>query len=459
MTERSDLSNGDSPEREKRGEPETTEKRETSEKRGEPETLRAEAAKILRDSVRYGVEYGAEDGLEETLSVGGRRGIETAIESALINGTEEAVGDVLSEELPPGSAVEKPLSESDEKKKKFRKRLIFWTKIGLSLLVLGWIFWRLYEAAAEIRHYDWTLHAGWIAAAGAIYLAAYFPAASFWYLALKWMGQKTTFFHAVRAFYFSQLGKYIPGKAMVVVIRSGMVASERVKLSVAAVCVFYETLTMMMTGAFLSALIVFIWFGEHWRYSLLALGAMVVSGLPLIPPIFLRILYFLKIGKNDPELCGHLRAISWRNLGVGFLLMSILWLLFGLSLYAAIHGIGVVTGAFLTDIPRFISATALAIVLGFAVPISPGGLGIREAVLTILLIPYFEAILNRPENASVHLQAETLALVVSLEQRIVSIVAELSLVAVFLVSTGFGRLWGRFSKKTKGKIDGTDHTD
>ena len=405
------------------------------------DSLREEAKEILRDSVAYGVEYGAEDGLEETLSVGGRRGIETALESAAVNGVEEAVGDMLSREIPPGDKFYTGVVSADvEKKSLRRKRLIFWAKMALSLLVLGWIAWRLYAAGSEIRQYDWTLHIGWILAAAALYLAAYFPAASFWYLALKWMGQKVSFFHAVRAFYFSQLGKYIPGKAMVVVIRSGMVASERVKMSVAAVCVFYETLTMMATGAFLSSVIVFVWFGEHWRYSLMALGAMLLSGLPLLPPIFLRILYFLRIGRDDSELQKHLRAISWRNLAVGFALMSALWVLFGISLYAAIHGIGVVTGAFLTDMPRFVSATALAIVLGFAVPISPGGLGVREAVLAILLIPYFEAVLNMPENATVHLRAETLALVVSLEQRIVSILAELALVAVFFLAGAIRRI-------------------
>lgn len=403
------------------------------------ESLRDEAKEILRDSIRYGVEYGAEDGLEETLAVGGKRGLETAIESAAVNGVEEAIGDILSDKLPPGDSANRK-DKAAEKKKRFRKQLIFWSKIALTILVLGWIAWRLFEASSEIRQYDWTLHTGWILAAAAIYLAAYFPAAFFWYLALQWMGQKVSFFHAVRAFYFSQLGKYIPGKAMVVVIRSGMVASERVKLPVAAVCVFYETLTMMATGAFLSSLILFLWFGEHWRYSLLALGTMAVSLLPLIPPIFLRILHFLRIGRNDPELGRHLRSISWRSLGVGFTLMSALWLLFGLSLFAAIHGIGVTTGPFLADMPRFVSATALAIVLGFAVPISPGGLGIREAVLTILLIPYFEAVLNMPENSAVHLRAETLALVVSLEQRIVSILAELAMAVVFLISAGVGKL-------------------
>lgn len=384
---------------------------------------------ILRDSVDYGLEYGIEDGLEQSLSKGLGQGATVGIESAAVNGVEEALGDALSDTLPPGGTE----TAADATGSKRKKRLIFAFKLVLIALVLGWIMWRLGESAAEIRRYHWTLRPSWLAFSGAVYLLAFFPAAVFWFLSLRWFGQTVPFDRAVEAFYFSQLGKYIPGKAMVVVIRSGMVASKKVKGTVAAVCVFYETLTMMMTGAFLAALIVLFHFGEHWNLSLAVFGAMLISGLPLMPPILLRILKILRIGRNDPALSDRLRRLTWRAQAVGAGLMTLLWILFGVSLWAAIHGIGVATGEFFSTMPRFVSATALAIVLGFAVPISPGGLGVREAVLTVLLIPYFELILDMPENGSVNLRADTLALVVSLEQRIVSIVAELSMAALFLL--------------------------
>ena len=78
------------------------------------------------------------------------------------------------------------------------------------------------------------------------------------------------------------------------------------------------------------------------------------------------------------------------------------------------------------------AATAMAMVLGFAVPISPGGLGVREAILAALMVPYFSAILLYPENARIALDAPTLALVVSIAQRVVSILAELAAGAVLL---------------------------
>ena len=58
--------------------------------------------------------------------------------------------------------------------------------------------------------------------------------------------------------------------------RSGLLG--RVRASLAAAGVFYETLTMMAVGAFISALLVLVRYGEHWKYSLLALGVMAASG-------------------------------------------------------------------------------------------------------------------------------------------------------------------------------------
>lgn len=402
---------------------------------GGKKSILRETESILRDSVDYGIDYGLEDGFETGTSQGTAAGIKMGVASAIVNGVEEGISDVISDAVPPEDRLEADESGPDKKRNRTKRRIIGGLKIALVILVFAFIGWELAKSAEEFRHYHWDLRLGWLMLSSLLYLAAYFPAALFWFLTLKWMGQTPSFYQAIRAFYFSQLGKYVPGKAMVVVIRSGMITGKKVKGSVAAVCVFYETLTMMATGAFLSALIVLIWFGDHWKFSFLALMTMFASGIPLLPPVFLRILNLFRIGRKDQALKDHLKKMTWRSLLLGMGLMSILWILFGLSLWGAIHGLGVVTGDLLPNMPRFISVTALAIVLGFAVPISPGGLGIREAVLAILLIPYFEIILNIPENQTIHLDAKTLALVVSLEQRVVSILSEVALAALFFLTS------------------------
>ena len=116
--------------------------------------------------------------------------------------------------------------------------------------------------------------------------------------------------------------------------------------------------------------------------------------------------------------------------------MTLLWIGFGLFVWATVRGLGVETGPLAEHAVRFVAAAAMATVLGFAVPISPGGLGVREAILAALMVPYFSAILLYPENARITLDAAALSLVVSIAQRVVSIVAELAIGGLLLCFPG-----------------------
>src|SRR5262249_43939437 len=58
---------------------------------------------------------------------------------------------------------------------------------------------------------------------------------------------------ALRAYLVSHLGKYVPGKAMVVVVRAGMVVPFGARGSTAAIATFYETLVMMAAGGLIAA--------------------------------------------------------------------------------------------------------------------------------------------------------------------------------------------------------------
>ena len=349
--------------------------------------------------------------------------------------------------------VDSPLSPADsapspqKPRVSWKKRLVATAKFLLFALIVAWIANRLAKDWTEISRYDWRPRPGWLLASGLFYLAAYLPSAYFWRLSIRWLGGAPGVFSAFKAFYVSQLGKYVPGKALVVVIRSALVANDKTKASVAAVCVFYETLTMMATGALISALIVAVWFREHWFYSALALLTALCVGLPLFPPIFVRILSILRVGKNDPTLQERFRALTWRSLFVGVGLTSVLWLFFGLSLWAAVGAIGVDAGDFWSSAHLLIAASALAVVFGFAVAVAPGGLGVREAALTILLIPFFETLLQTPNNAGFTTSAETLATIVALVQRLVSIVAEVAAVVAFYAVDFAGRAAVRLRRR------------
>src|SRR5690606_13421225 len=62
------------------------------------------------------------------------------------------------------------------------------------------------------------------------------------------MGDRLTWRAAIRSYYCGQLGKYVPGKALVPVIRGQMTAAAGGRFRVGALAAVYETLLMMAVG-------------------------------------------------------------------------------------------------------------------------------------------------------------------------------------------------------------------
>ena len=86
--------------------------------------------------------------------------------------------------------------------------------------------------------------------AGLLYLLAHCCWGSFWVRLLWEQGIPVTLYTGLRSYFVSQLGKYVPGKAWVIVMRVGMLGAPGTKLAVGMTAT-YETLTNMAAGTLL----------------------------------------------------------------------------------------------------------------------------------------------------------------------------------------------------------------
>jgi uncharacterized membrane protein YbhN (UPF0104 family) len=146
-----------------------------------------------------------------------------------------------------------PAPSSQRSRFPWKKRLVATAKFFLFALVVAWIANRLAKDWTEISRYDWRPRPGWLLASGLFYLAAYLPSAYFWRLSIRWLGGAPGVFSAFKAFYVSQLGKYVPGKALVVVIRSALVANDKTKASMRFndFCIVFFLLKIYLQSCFL----------------------------------------------------------------------------------------------------------------------------------------------------------------------------------------------------------------
>jgi glycosyltransferase 2 family protein len=263
-----------------------------------------------------------------------------------------------------------------------------WITTAVKLLIVALVVWFIRKAIAgavgQLRDSSWALSPGWLVASAALYLLGLLPEGLFWHRVLRALGQDARLGETLRAYFIGHLGKYVPGKAMVVILRTGLIRSHRVDTGLAAASVFLETLTMMSVGAFLAAAILMVWFAEQRFLFWVSLGLVSVAGLPTLPPVFSRLARLAGVGRSNPATAAKLAGLGYPLLVGGWIAMTVGWVLMALSLWAVLRGMGLAETDLLEQIHLYTATVALAVVGGFASMI-PGGAVVREVVLTELL--------------------------------------------------------------------------
>ena len=125
----------------------------------------------------------------------------------------------------------------------------------MAIVVLWAVGRHVLRTYGDLRAKSESLHFEplWLAISGVLYLAGLLACAVFYERILRSSTAPIGFLPAWRAYIVSHLGKYVPGKAMVVVLRSGMVVPYGGRASTAAIATFYETLVMMCAGGLVAA--------------------------------------------------------------------------------------------------------------------------------------------------------------------------------------------------------------
>jgi len=302
------------------------------------------------------------------------------------------------------------------------KHLFATIKLLIFLVVCGVVGWELFKAWDKIKEVQWTPNYPLLVLAGFCYAVAFAPAAVFWRYAMQSLGQKPGVYEAFRAYYIGHLGKYVPGKAMVLIIRTGLLNHERTKITAAGASVFVETMTMMAVGGFVAAAVLAIWFRHHehvvangaWL-TFITLGFLCFTVLPILPPVF----HFAagKLKKFKIELEG----LSFKTLAVGWVLNVPVWIMLGVSLWLTKIGLGfgMNNESIVTELSFCVLAISGSIVVGFA-SMLPGGFGSRELALMYLLNLFFT---THPIEG---LEPMAIALIIVTVHRMISILSELT---------------------------------
>ena len=263
------------------------------------------------------------------------------------------------------------------------KTIARWVATVVLLAVVGVLIGReVRRHWQELSQYEFSLSWPMVAMACVAGAGFYFFNAMAWRFAVRRHGQTVSIAQSYRLYALSLFGRYVPGKALLAIVRMELGARLGISRAATAVAVLYENGLLLATGAMLSVVVGMGLFFEGGRSMVIsALVAAGVCATALAPPVFYRVinLAFRVAGKQPFAKRDQLR---FADLGRMALFFVGVWACGGGSLYL----LGVGLDASLADRPVELALIfVVSQILGFVALFAPGGLGVREVVMIGLL--------------------------------------------------------------------------
>lgn len=281
--------------------------------------------------------------------------------------------------IAAASAGHQPESatEPSASRKNLKKWAIRAAKLVVIALVLGSVGRQLNRSWHKLPDFQPNLPL--LILSGSLYIAGLLVFGLYYARIVRLVAPAVSPLECLRAYILSHPAKYVPGKAMVVVIRVGLISRSGARATAAMLSALYETLSMMAIGGLLGAILLALP-PAHPLAALLSAGVGLAFLATVLPITFSKAARLLKKGLAtiEPEDSPAPGRGDWPAL---MLFGVIGWLCWGLSQVAVVVSLDTKHVFSLREWPRVAGGVMLATVGGFALPILPGGLGLREWIL------------------------------------------------------------------------------
>jgi len=259
---------------------------------------------------------------------------------------------------------------------------------AIAALILFFLVRSLRRSWNEAGVFDWGIDPGWLALSIVLLALYFFLAAWIWRLVLRALGEEIGLADACRIWYFSQMGKYVPGKVWFAVGRIVLCRQVGVGAAAASISTVLELLLVILAAAAVFLVSLPLWPSVDAKVLTLApIGAAAII-VVLHPSVFSRILrWAAKVLRREPMSY----PLRWRDLGIIVGAYAITWIVYGAGLECLLRAIrlGEAVAAPELALPGrilfFAGAAGVAWAIGFLSVITPSGLGVREATLGFFL--------------------------------------------------------------------------
>ncbi len=294
-----------------------------------------------------------------------------------------------------------------------------WAIVGIIFLFLGKMVW---DNWGQVRNASFTFEVVPLLLSTLLFAFSYFIQIWAWYLITLRLKIALSPSETLESWFYSQLGKYPPGKIWLLLSRFYFYESKGKSKKNISVALYFEMVTMIAAAAviFLAVLIFHqeIGFFYSWgRYGWLVLLSLL--GLVFLHPSVLeKILNWVLVQwKREPISL----SISYSHI-LWILFVCILsWIVGGIGFYLFIDSVYPVTSQYVLFLT---GALAVSSMLGLMAIFAPSGLGVREGALVYLLS---------------FVMATPIAVIISILTRIWMTLIEIGLIGVIYLFRKFQR--------------------
>jgi glycosyltransferase 2 family protein len=260
-----------------------------------------------------------------------------------------------------------------------------WGNFAGSFFAILIMFVVLYHYGGDLQNARWTTTDGLssLVAAVAIYVAVVLLGALSWRILLRAFSTRPPRWSAERHLLISQIGKYIPGNVAQYLGRAAMTINSGVAKRTVGLALITET-AVIVCGGFLAVAASLAFspdISDTMRQAFPDASRPIWLGAAIL--LFFFLVVAATLASARLERFRSWPKVSLAGIGLATLLSTISFLLLGLSLHLIVRALSPAPTPMATSVAVF----AVAWIAGFATPGAPGGLGVRESVLTLGLAP------------------------------------------------------------------------
>jgi uncharacterized membrane protein YbhN (UPF0104 family) len=260
------------------------------------------------------------------------------------------------------------------------KQIVKWIIVVAIFVFLGKMVWDNWN---QVKDASFTFEVFPLLLSTLIFVFSYFIQISAWYMITLKLGIALPIQETLESWFYSQLGKYLPGKVWVLLGRFYSYESKGKSKKAILIALYLETVTMIVAAGlmFLVAIIFFrevrpFYIGRQSMWMVL----LFLSGfLSLHPRVLQKILNWILVQLKRETIS---LTISYSNILWILFVCIISWIVGGVGFYFFVDSVYPMAPQYILFLT---GALAISSTLGLIAIFAPSGLGVREGALVYIL--------------------------------------------------------------------------